>query len=215
MSFILEKFDKKEVKDANELIGYVNKNITGRVCVTNYLYILYLLKKMMGEKCRVYAETGTLFGGSLIYLMQDKTECKFIGIDLFDGYYGKPLDPVTKIPVDVKTVLNNIDKLNKHGHNAYLVKGSSYGSKAIEAVKNLTKTIDLFFIDGDHSIRGVIMDFISYKDLITPGGYIVFDNYSSKTWLEVKKAVDIIYFDKFGFIPKGEFGECFIVQKKL
>jgi predicted O-methyltransferase YrrM len=36
------------------------------------------------------------------------------------------------------------------------------------------RTIDLLFIDGDHSFRGSASDFRSYRRLVTPGGLIAF-----------------------------------------
>ena len=53
----------------------------------------------MGKKCKVYAEIGTLWGGSISSLMnlEDNYTEKFIGIDLFTGYYKKPVKKMTLI----------------------------------------------------------------------------------------------------------------------
>jgi hypothetical protein len=34
--------------------------------------------------------------------------------------------------------------------------------------------VDIFFIDGDHRLEGVTRDFNLWKDLVKPGGHIVF-----------------------------------------
>lgn len=36
------------------------------------------------------------------------------------------------------------------------------------------RTIDLLFIDGDHSFRGALHDLRTYRTLVTPGGLVVF-----------------------------------------
>jgi cephalosporin hydroxylase len=181
------EYNKKE--DVNALISLIDSAITGRVCVTEYLHGLYLLKKFMEHDCRVYVETGSLFGGSLCLAMQDPTPCMFIGIDLFDGYYGKERDPQTKMPINLETVRQNIDKLNVHKHHYKLIQGSSYDGQTVAQFKDLKLWIDLLFIDADHTRDGVINDYDAYKNFMNPGGFIVFDTYGEpNVWGEVKKS---------------------------
>ncbi len=48
----------------------------------------------------------------------------------------------------------------------------------------------LLVIDGDHSYEGVKNDFQRYRDLVVPGGYVVFDDYGNDNWPDVKRYVD-------------------------
>lgn len=219
------RFAEKNKDDVNKLISFINKEIDGRVCVTNYLHYLYSLKLFMGEKCKVFVEIGVLWGGSLALVMQTEPRCKFIGIDIFNGYYNKKVpknDWLNKCSVDITDenhldfVKNNIDKFNMYDHEYHLIKGSSYDEKTVSEVKTLTDSIDLLFIDGDHTEVGVLGDFMAYKDMVSPGGYILFDNYGQpKAWPEVKVAVDKIDFPSFGFKKIRQLGWSMLVQKNI
>lgn len=192
-------------------------NIEGRICESPSLPLFYMLKCI--HKPKVYLETGTLFGGSICYLMRDKTPCCFIGVDKFDGYYkdqdyGGSTDPVTGIEITLERALKNIDNNNPHKHQCFLVKGSSYAPETIENVTKLLgeHKIDMLFIDGDHSKEGVTNDWQYYSPMVSSGGLIIFDNYSDTTWVEVKETVDQLDFT--GYKVHGLFGEHFIVQKE-
>jgi predicted O-methyltransferase YrrM len=207
--------DYTKRKEINSIISLININISGRVCVTDYLHGLYLLKKSMGDDCKVYVETGTLFGGSLCLVMQDSLPCTFVGIDLFDGYYGKKLDPGTNMPVSLASTRENVDQLNVHKHDFFLIKGSSYENETVLKFKCLKLSIDLLLIDGDHSYQGVTRNFEAYKHFVNPGGFIVFDNYGEpNTWEEVAEAVSDINFENNDFERIGQYGYSYIVKKK-
>jgi predicted O-methyltransferase YrrM len=66
----------------------------------------------------------------------------------------------------------------------------------------------LIFIDGDHSYRQVISDFENYRDLLAPGGCMVFHDYGfgahtgqGDAQPDVRRAVDERVFDAPGFRP--------------
>jgi len=169
----------------------------------------------MGCDCKVYLETGSLFGGSLCLVMQDPTPCSFVGIDLFDGYYGKGQDPKTKKHVDIKTARQNIDKLNIHQHKYSLIQGSSYDEKTVDKFRSLDLMIDILLIDGDHSYQGVSKDYHCYKNFINSGGFAIFDNYGEpNVWEDVKRAVDEIDFESDGFQKIGQYGFSYFIRKK-
>lgn len=50
--------------------------------------------------------------------------------------------------------------------------------------------VDLVFIDGDHSFDGVIGDIKAWQKNIIPGGLMVFHDYDSPEWSDVKPVVD-------------------------
>ena len=71
------------------------------------------------------------------------------------------------------------------------------------------------FIDGDHSKEGVVKDFMKYRHFISPGGFILFDNYDQPfAWEGVKIGIDSINFNLYDFTIIGQFGYSFLVQKK-
>jgi predicted O-methyltransferase YrrM len=85
------------------------------------------------------------------------------------------------------------------------------------------KQIDLLFIDGDHSYKGVKSDFDMYAPLVSPGGMIVFhdiNKHSDKRvgvnifWDEIKKrhqrTVEFIGKETWGFMPWGGIGVLFV-----
>ena len=53
--------------------------------------------------------------------------------------------------------------------------------------------IDLLFIDGDHSYKMVITDFLNFSPFVNKGGFIVFDDYHDFQFSpQVKPAVDAL-----------------------
>ena len=56
--------------------------------------------------------------------------------------------------------------------------GNSRDLETAKKVRNNIKSVDMLFIDGDHTMQGVIDDFINYKDLVNSGGYVIFDDYN-------------------------------------
>lgn len=217
-------FSNKLRNKNNNIIKIVNSKLNGRVCLSNWLHYLLSLKLFMGDTCKCYVEIGTLWGGSIgsLLSLEDNTNTEYIGIDLFSGYYGKDCKAndwnKTTIDVNENNHLGLVDKnlqlLNKNNKKYKLIKGSSYDDETVQKFKNLNKKIDLLFIDGDHSEKGVTLDFMKYKDFLNKDGYILFDNYGDpKTWPEVKVGVDKINFEKFGFTKIGQLGYSFLVKK--
>ena len=50
--------------------------------------------------------------------------------------------------------------------------------------------IALVFVDADHNRDGLTRDIETWKPLVRPGGLMVFDDYGSKSWPDVKPVVD-------------------------
>lgn len=213
---------KSDIDSTNEIINHINENINGRVCMSKHLYCLYLIGKYMGDECKTYAEIGTLWGGSLSLMLQLTGNRTYIGIDLFEGYYGKKVFKNDwngcnqNIDGDnhVDFTRSNVESFNKYNQKHHLIKGSSYEEETVQKVREITKSIDLLFIDGDHSEVGVTKDFIKYKDFISDEGYILFDNYGDpNNWVGVKIGLDKIDFPKHGFKIIDQIGYSLLIQK--
>jgi len=201
-----------EFESSKQIPIKIDSAITGRVCMTSYLHGLYIIKQIMGESCKTYLEIGTLFGGSIAMLMQSDYETTFVGIDLF-RYYGLDIDPNTGVEVSKDTAGMNIHKHNIYDDSYYLIEGDSHDPSFIRLAKALLPKVDLLFIDGDHSKKGVIADFNNYSPLVSKGGVIVFDNYGDPNWKGVKKAVDKL--DLSTWHKVGQYGYSYIIQRVL
>ncbi len=185
----------------------------GEICKSPHLNKMKELKNEMGDKCKVYCETGVLYAGSIILQMKSETPCIFYGIDLFSGYYGNSYDPHRQVDLTkhLDIVKENIEKNNPHNHKYELIKGDSKDKKICDKVK---ENIDFLFIDGDHTTIGVRMDFINLKDKVNKGGLIVFDNYNDPSWTEVKPEVDRLYEEyKNEFKIKLVYGHMLCLEK--
>jgi predicted O-methyltransferase YrrM len=146
----------------------------------HHYHILYDLVSSYKEEILVsYVEIGCYAGGSACLVLQRKNT-EVISIDL-----GKPISP--------NIVKTNVDNLNIHNNTHVYLEGNSQTYEMVDKVKELTDSIDVLFIDGDHTYQGVVNDFMLYKDLVSKGGYIVFDDYNDHDHSpEVKHAVDDI-----------------------
>jgi hypothetical protein len=164
-------------------------------------------------ECGVYVEIGVLYGGSIIEHMKDPQTCKFIGIDPFTGYYGKEHDHVRNINLKnhFEIVKSNLDTNNPHNHPYELVKGLS--QDVVEEFEKLDLEIDLLFIDGDHSHKGVIADYDNYFKFVKKDKYIIFDNYNDPAWPEVTTAVDEIIEKDSNIKVIKKIGHCCVIQK--
>lgn len=105
----------------------------------------------------------------------------------------------------------------KNPHGAAWVFGDSHDLATVETLKGLLqgRAIDVLFIDGDHSYRGVKSDLEMYSPLVKPGGLIALhdivdhptqpDIEVSRLWAEVKTpdAIEII---DTGSAPWGGIG---------
>ena len=74
------------------------------------------------------------------------------------------------------------------------------------------RACDLTFIDGDHSRAGAQLDYDNYIGFVKPGGFVVFDDYSSR-WPGVVQMVNRLpphHAERIGLV----FGNEYVVRKK-
>ena len=60
-----------------------------------------------------------------------------------------------------------------------VIRADSHDPETVRSLDALSGTVDLLFIDGDHSYDGVRADFESYAPLVRPGGLIAFHDVDS------------------------------------
>jgi len=221
-----ESFAQNEKTNLIKLMNNIDLQIDGRVCVSDWLYYIMSMFKLVKDDVKVYAEIGTLWGGSagmILKLVNPDTE--LFCIDLFNGYYNKPTvaNDWNKCSMSINgdnhldLVKTNLNKFNDNNNKINYLKGSSYDNKTVSTFKSYDKKVDFFFIDGDHSAEGVVKDFMMYKGFMNNHGIICFDNYGGTAWPGVKSGLDKLNFIEHGFNIIGEFsGEksgCLIIQK--
>jgi cephalosporin hydroxylase len=134
-----------------------------------------------------YLEIGTFGGASCSLVLSHPKDINAFCLDTFK-----------EAPIDL--VERNLNRFKKPFDNFKTIVGDSQKEETLEMVKRSivevvkrSISIDLFYIDGDHSYQGCMNDFLNYSDLVVSGGYIVFDDYHDVEYSpQVKHAVDYI-----------------------
>ena len=190
----------------------------------HHYHILFDIAKFYDDALINYVEIGTFCGGSAC-LMMHRPNTNIVSIDI-------------GLPVSKDEAISNVNKFNSNSNYYYYIEGDSKNEITLLKLKDILNTfnnndIDILFIDGDHSYKGVYDDFINYHELVKVGGFLVFDDYMDNKYSpEVKPAVDDIvdvYCNQLGiYEPIGclenEHGayphslttnNCFIIRKVL
>jgi cephalosporin hydroxylase len=107
----------------------------------------------------VFCEIGTLHGGTHFFLTH-------------------VLSSVT-VAIAIDLLVENKAKLRlfeKPGQRSFFVNAASALPATVDRVERFLsgRSIDLLFIDGDHSYEGVRADFIAYRRFVRDGGLIAF-----------------------------------------
>ena len=156
----------KITKESLDIVEYIISK--GVKTFHHHYHILYDIANSIEKDEINYVEIGCYAGASACLMLQ-REKTNVISIDLGE-------------PISEEIVLKNIEINNIHKNNYNYIKGNSQLLETKEILKlkmNKYKSqkIDILFIDGDHSFKGVHNDFNLYQDLISIGGYIVFDDY--------------------------------------
>ena len=127
-----------------------------------------LLEQVQEMRPRRVLEIGTANGGSLLPITRlSSADAHVISVDLHHGEFGGGY-PAWRIPLYRSFALPN-QRLD-------LLRGDSHDARTFERVREFLggQTLDLLFIDGDHTFEGVRQDFETYGPLVRPGGLIAF-----------------------------------------
>ena len=197
-------YDKLGVNYPRSAIGYLAEKIClmehkcfGRYAVNIEDAVLRVLlaKSLLsrGEDIRLI-EIGALFGVNVaaLHLATVGSGSRFHAtvIDPLDGYYGSetPVDKRTGIPVNESIFQLNMQSSGIHEDEVELIKFKSTTKTAKKRAAE--RFYNYFIIDGDHTYKGVKYDFVHYSDLLESGGYLLFDDYDTTEWPDVKKFVN-------------------------
>jgi predicted O-methyltransferase YrrM len=165
-------------KESLDIVEKISNEMEGNTFHHHY-HILFDLAQEFNIQHINYVEIGCYAGGSACLMLQ-RPNTNVVSIDL--GY-----------PISPDIVQKNINKFNKLTNSYTYLQGNSQTIEMVNQLTNIIDSIDILFIDGDHSYQGVINDFSLYHDLVKPGGYIVFDDYNDSQYSpEVNPAVNEI-----------------------
>jgi len=150
-----------------------------------FTYILYDIRTFLGDEEKTFLEIGSYVGSSSSLMLQHKYNTNLICIDpcvLHPSHYNGSLS-------QLDTLQKNISNNNIHDYKVEIFKQYSIDLPLLNKLKMNNTKIDILFIDGDHSYKGVLNDWNNFKDFVNPGGFICFDDIYSP---EVRPAVDYI-----------------------
>jgi predicted O-methyltransferase YrrM len=167
-----------------QVTNSIKSNIDGRIC-HHGVVVLNILTNLLDIK--KYVEIGVHNGTSMSYVVSNNKRIECYGIDLFESTIKQYHND--KLTYD--RTLSNIEKNNKGDSVIRLIKGNSFNNETIDNLLSYIdkESIDLLFIDGDHSFKGVSSDFNNYEKFLKSGGVIVIDDYN-KRWPDVVKFCD-------------------------
>ena len=157
----------------------------------HYFHVLYVLRLILGSGHRTYVEIGSYHGASAALMLMapcPTTICCVDTLDLDPAHWGRAPD---RRQEDI--LYDNLRRFMAGGPSeAIIVNGNSRDS--VETVRRIAASgVDLLFIDGDHRLDEVLLDFAQYAPMVNPGGFVVFDDYDDPLWSpEVRIAVDRI-----------------------
>ena len=133
----------------------------------------------------VFLEVGSWCGGTLwCYARACAPGALVISVDIGRG--AKPLG-------------RTIGWLRELGYDAHWVRSSSHDDATLEAVRALLagRSVDFLHVDGDHSRKGVLMDWKMYGPLLGPGGLAAFHDIKFRhgcrvwqAWPEIRASGD-------------------------
>lgn len=133
-------------------------------------------------------EIGTLQGGTLCILARlSAPDARIISIDLPGGKFGGGHSKLRSL------LCHTFGKLFQRMH---LIRGDSHSEQVAAGVRKIMQSLNVLFIDGDHTYEGVKHDFLSYSPLVRSGGIVAFHDIAdhpketgcdvSRFWNEVK-----------------------------
>jgi predicted O-methyltransferase YrrM len=127
-----------------------------------------LLRLLQAQPPRTVLEIGTAGGGTLFLLTRVAApDALLVSVDLRRGPFGGGY-PAWRSRL--------YRSFAREGQRVELVRGDSHAEGTRKRIRSLLqgRTIDLLFVDGDHTYEGVRRDFADYAPLVHTGGLIAF-----------------------------------------
>jgi len=188
------EISKRAISYLAHSICKIEDSLDGRLATTISAAVLRVLAlSSLRRKKLSVLEIGTLFGISSCILKAlgrlDQYDVHITVIDPLTGYYKRgSLDPQTGVPINRNTLERNFKKMNFDDSKVRIIEEFSQKSEAVRAAKR--RKYDYIILDGDHSYEGLAKDYELYCDMLRPKGLLVFDDYDTPEWPDIKKVVD-------------------------
>lgn len=136
--------------------------------------ILRILELIQLLPVKTILEIGSYKGGNLVLFSQVAPKgSKILSLDI---HY----------PIERRIAHS---QLAKTGQRIICIKGDSKRVETLHKVRKILKSeeIDLLFIDGDHSLLGVMNDYVLYSPLVRKGGIIAFHDINPNLYMRIGK----------------------------
>ena len=164
-----------------------------------------LLEDVRRLNPRTVIEIGTSMGGTLyLWTRLAKPDAVIVSVDLPGGQFGGGYSPL-RTPI--------YRRFARERQTLHLMRADSHQHSTLEQVRVLFggQSVDLLFIDGDHTYEGVKQDWEMYSPLVRPGGLVVFHdvagNYDTtqvkRFWDEIKPGYK---YREYMVHPRGQYG---------
>jgi cephalosporin hydroxylase len=129
--------------------------------------MVQFLARVSEDPPRAIIELGTAHGGTLfLFSRVAMPDATIVTVDMPAGPFGGGY-PRTYIPL-FKSFARDKQRIR-------LIRGDSHSPDTLRAVREIVgPTVDLLFIDADHTYEGVRSDFEIYSPLVRSGGLIAF-----------------------------------------
>jgi len=131
-------------------------------------------------KRQVIAEIGVAVGGFSQYLIQRCEPAQFIAIDRFDlhqldSFWGKPPQDWFGQKSHLEFYTEKFGPLIKTGVMSIL-----HGDSSAQVECLADQSVDVFYVDGDHTYDGVWRDLKAILPKIKPTGMLIMNDYTSQ-----------------------------------
>lgn len=126
-----------------------------------------MLDVLRGDPPRVILEIGSDKGGTLYAWRAAFPDAALYAIDLTAGQPGTP--------EHIKYGTGR----DREAHGAWVLERDSHTQNTLALIQTSIalqsgRPVDLLFIDADHSLEGVRLDYAMYSPLVRPGGVVMF-----------------------------------------
>jgi len=161
-----------EAASPEQLLNAVNRHVPGGASQIPQEILGFIeLARTLSPKTLV--EVGTEAGGT----------------HLLFGHALKTLEQTIAVDLRVRNRLR-VRGLRRLGLRVDLLNGDSSSDRTLERIRTALggRSIDVLFIDGDHSFRGAASDLLRYRPLVRPGGLIAFHDIVPDGWLRTGTA---------------------------
>lgn len=197
--------DKTEKENIVDRLNDINNKIVGRACWERSMvpgkatgFVIWNLKtyheEILNKKLENYLEIGVLWGGSLCSLYASGFSGTAYGLDIYKGYYGNSLDPVSRkrFPGDTSNEHKKIvqENCSIYGGSPKLVIANSQNEDFEDILeKNVQGKMNVILIDGDHSYKGAINDYRKTIQILETDGILLLDNFEMNGVAQAAKEI--------------------------